>query len=148
MLNILQKKIDRHLTDYSLTPIERIKAFAADAAAGMERFDFKRGCLIGNLSQELASLDEKFRIALLTVIQDWRSRMRVCLDEAKAAGQIRIDADTDALARYFWNAWEGAVLCSKLEKSRAPLDDACVAFIEHLKCPSNGNAGCVDLGSP
>ena len=59
------------------------------------------------------------------------------LDEAKEAGQIRADADTAALARSFWNAWEGAVLCSKLEKSRAPLDDASVAFIGHLKCTAN-----------
>jgi TetR/AcrR family transcriptional regulator, transcriptional repressor for nem operon len=128
------RKLDRHLGDTTLDPIERIKAFAEDAASGMERFDFKRGCLVGNLSQELAALDETFRAALLNVIQDWRRRIQACLDEARQAGQIRADADTAALARYFWNAWEGAVLCSKLEKSRAPLDDASVAFIEHLSC--------------
>jgi TetR/AcrR family transcriptional repressor of nem operon len=127
------RKLDHHLSDTSLEPIERIKAFTEDAANGMERFDFKRGCLVGNLSQELAALDETFRAALLNVIQDWRRRIKACLDEAQQAGQIRADANTTALARYFWNAWEGAVLCSKLEKSRTPLDDASAAFIEQLK---------------
>jgi hypothetical protein len=32
------------------------------------------------------------------------------LDEAKEAGQLRADADTAALARYFWNGWEGVVV--------------------------------------
>jgi TetR/AcrR family transcriptional repressor of nem operon len=127
------RKLDRHLCDTSLDPIERIKAFTDDAANGMARFDFRRGCLVGNLSQELAALDETFRAALLTVIQDWRARIQTCIEEGKAAGQIRADADAAALARYFWNAWEGAVLCSKLEKSRAPLDDASAVFIAQLK---------------
>jgi len=126
------RKLDQHLTDETLQPMDRIRAFAEDAASGMERFDYKRGCLVGNLSQELAALDETFRAKLLEVIQDWRRRVERCLDEAKAAGEIAPEADTAALARYFWNAWEGAVLCSKLEKSRAPLDDASRAFIDHV----------------
>ncbi|HKT96183.1 MAG TPA: TetR family transcriptional regulator C-terminal domain-containing protein [Paraburkholderia sp.] len=126
------RKLDQHLTDETLQPMDRIRAFADDAANGMERFDYKRGCLVGNLSQELAALDETFRAKLLEVIQDWRRRIERCLDEAKAAGEIAPEADTAALARYFWNAWEGAVLCSKLEKSRAPLDDASRAFIDHV----------------
>ncbi|PUA18455.1 TetR/AcrR family transcriptional regulator [Glaciimonas sp. PCH181] len=126
-------KLDRILTDSSIQPLDRIKAFTLDATAGMARFDYKRGCLIGNLGQELAALDDKFRLALLSVLTDWRQRIQACLDEAKVTGHLRADANSEALARYFWIAWEGAVLCSKLEKSSAPLDDASNAFIEHLK---------------
>ncbi|QRX80839.1 TetR/AcrR family transcriptional regulator [Glaciimonas sp. PAMC28666] len=126
-------KLDRILLDPSLPPLERIKAFTADASGGMKRFDYKRGCLIGNLGQELAALDDKFRIALLNVLTNWRERIQACLDEAKVTGDLRADVNTEALARYFWIAWEGAVLCSKLEKSRVPLDDASNAFMEHLK---------------
>ncbi|BCQ26447.1 TetR family transcriptional regulator C-terminal domain-containing protein [Caballeronia sp. NK8] len=126
------KKLDMHLKDASLSPLERIKAFTEDAAIGMQRHKFKRGCLVGNLSQELAALDETFRKALMDVLQDWRRRIRECLEEGKASGEIRADADTAALSRYFWNAWEGAVMCSKLEKSREPLDDASAAFLAQL----------------
>ncbi|SAL83198.1 TetR family transcriptional regulator [Caballeronia arvi] len=126
------KKLDMHLKDTSLSPLERIKAFTEDAAIGMQRHKFKRGCLVGNLSQELAALDETFRKALMDVLKDWRGRIRACLEEGKANGEIRADADTAALSRYFWNAWEGAVMCSKLEKSREPLDDASAAFLAHL----------------
>ena len=127
-------RMDHRLIDRSLTPIERIRVFAADVTEDVVNSGFKRGCLIGSPGQQLAAHEEVFRIGLLAVIRNWRSRMQACLDEAKAAGQIKPEADTEALARYFWNTWEGAVLCSKLEKSRVPLDDACSAFIEYLKC--------------
>ncbi|KMY86261.1 Transcriptional regulator, TetR family [Candidatus Paraburkholderia calva] len=126
------KKLDVHLKDTSLAPMKRIKAFTEDAALGMQRHKFKRGCLVGNLSQELAALDETFRHVLMDVLKDWRSRIHACLEESKASGEIRADADTAALSRYFWNAWEGAVMCSKLEKSREPLDDASAAFLSYL----------------
>jgi len=129
------KKLDMHLRDTRLSPLERIKAFTEDAATGMQRHHFKRGCLVGNLSQELAALDETFRKALMDVLQDWRNRIRECLEEGKRCGEIRADADTTALSRYFWNAWEGAVMCSKLEQSREPLDDASAAFLAYLVRP-------------
>ncbi|SAK99779.1 TetR family transcriptional regulator [Caballeronia fortuita] len=126
------RKLDMHLNDASLSPLERIKAFTEDAAIGMERHAFRRGCLVGNLSQELAALDETFRKALVDVLHDWRRRIRACLEEGKTSGEIHADADTAALSRYFWNAWEGAVMCAKLEQSREPLDDASAAFLAHL----------------
>ncbi|CAD6548121.1 acrylate utilization transcriptional regulator AcuR [Paraburkholderia metrosideri] len=134
------KKLDLHLTDTSLSPLERIKAFTEDASKGMQRHKFKRGCLVGNLSQELAALDENFRTKLLEVLQEWRDRIQVCLEEGKQVGEIREDADTAALSRYFWNAWEGAVMCSKLEKSRRPLDDASAAFLAHVAWPNQTQA--------
>lgn len=129
------KKLDRWLGDQSMDPIERIRMFTDDAANGMVRHRFKRGCLVGNLSQELGALDQRFRIALLSVLNEWRGRIQSCLDEAKETGHIHADLDTACLAQYFWNAWEGAVLCSKLEESRAPLDQASDAFIRQLARP-------------
>lgn len=126
------KKLDTHFNNDKLGVLERIRAFTDDAAKGMQRYRFKRGCLVGNLSQELAALDDTYRKMLLNVLQDWRMRLQVCLEEGKRSGEIRADADTEALARYFWSAWEGAVLCAKLEKSREPLDSARAAFIAHI----------------
>ena len=129
----LNRKLDALLTNKALNPIDRIQTFTDEASAGMARFEFKRGCLVGNLGQELGALHESFRIALLTALEGWQARIQVCLEEAKAAGHIAHDVDTTALAKLFWYAWEGAVLCAKLEKSRAPLDSVSAAFIGHLK---------------
>lgn len=89
--------------------------------------------LVGNLGQELGALDERFRVVLLATLSGWQTRIQACQDDAKRQGQIRQETDTGGLARFFWYAWEGAVLGAKLEKSRAPLDEVSRTFIGHLR---------------
>jgi TetR/AcrR family transcriptional repressor of nem operon len=126
------KKLQRILTNDSFSPTARLRAFTEEAATGMEKFDFRRGCLVGNLGQELGAVDDKFRSALLSTLRDWQDRIRVCLEEAKAAGELMPTADSAGLARLFWYSWEGAVLGAKLERSRAPLDTVSNAFLNQV----------------
>lgn len=127
------KKLDRILQNKRVDPLERIKAFTDEAASGMQRFKFRRGCLVGNLGQELGALDETFRKALLGTLKGWQSRFRTLFEEAQLTGHLSPDADADGLARLFWYAWEGAVLGAKLEKSRVPLDTVSDALIAQLQ---------------
>ncbi len=95
------RKLDRWLLDESTTPIERIRNFVADAKAGMARYEFRRGCVVGNLGQEMSALPELFRDRLHGVLLDWQARTERCLRDAQAAGQIAADADCAALAAFF-----------------------------------------------
>jgi TetR/AcrR family transcriptional repressor of nem operon len=114
-------KLDRLLTDESLSPLQRLKNFAADATKGMARHNFKRGCLVGNLGQEMGGLPEEFRGQLRGVFSDWQKRVETCLKAAKKAGEIPSSSDCARLAAVFWIGWEGAVLRAKLERSAEPL---------------------------
>lgn len=129
------RKLDRTLADASLSPLQRLHAFVAEATAGVQRFDFRRGCLVGNLGQEMAGLDEPFRLLLLQVLDDWRERFRDCIAAAQAAGEIATPLDAGELARFFWSAWEGAVLCAKLERSVQPLDNVRRLFLDQVLQP-------------
>lgn len=135
------KKLDRILSDRSISPLARFEAFADEAASGMERFAFRRGCLVGNLGQEVGALDDRFRLALLSVLAGWQERIRACIEEAQQNGEVSKDADAAALAKLFWYSWEGAVLGAKLEKSRAPLDRASEAFVMLLKSLAPSQSG-------
>lgn len=116
------RKMDRIFDDHSCSPLTRLKTFVENAKHGMTKFDFKRGCLIGNLGQELASLDNQFRLQLEAVLVSWEERVTACLQDAMAAGEIGKDNDPQALSRFFWIGWEGAILRSKLTRSLAPID--------------------------
>jgi len=131
------KKLDRTLGDASLTPLQRLRAFAADATHGVQRFEFKRGCLVGNLGQEMASLQDDFRVLLLGVLNQWRERFRDTIAEAQAAGEVASTVEPAALANFFWSAWEGAVLCAKLEESTRALDNVTELFFEQMLRPSS-----------
>lgn len=115
------RKLDRFLLDEGLTPLKRIEAFCEEAERGMQRFDFRRGCLVGNLGQEMGALPESFRAQLTDVLLDWQARIERCLDQAKAVGEISKDADCARWAAFFWIGWEGAVLRAKLERNGEPL---------------------------
>lgn len=115
------RKLDLALLDETRTPLARLAAFVDDAADGMARFDFRRGCLIGNLGQEMGNLPESFRQRLVDVFSDWERRLAACLALAREAGEIAPNSDCEALATSFWIGWEGAVLRAKLERSDAPL---------------------------
>ncbi|MGV2296363.1 TetR family transcriptional regulator [Morganella morganii] len=48
--------LDKCLSDTTLPPPERLRLFYRTAKAGMEKYHWQRGCLVGNLGQEVASL--------------------------------------------------------------------------------------------
>lgn len=115
------RKLDRYLLDSSMSPLERVQAFCVDAERGMGRFGFSRGCLIGNLGQEMGALPEAYRVQLTAVLVDWQTRLARCLEEAKSAGEIAETTDCARWSSFFWIGWEGAVLRAKLERKAAPL---------------------------
>lgn len=115
------RKLDQFFLDESLSPLNRIDAFCRDAELGLQRFGFRRGCLVGNLGQEMGALPEAFRAQLTNVLLDWQTRIARCLEAARVAGEIPKHADCTRWAAFFWIGWEGAVLRAKLERQGEPL---------------------------
>lgn len=113
--------LERSLSMAELPPLERLRAFTLEAEAGMTRHAFRRGCLIGNLSQEMGALPEPFRDQLVAVLRDWQDRTEPCLVEAQGEGAVAESHDARQLSAFFWIGWEGAVLRAKLERSPEPL---------------------------
>lgn len=120
---IWERRLTRILEDPSMSPLTRIRLYIEEGMYGMEKYNFRRGCLIGNLGQELGGLNEAFRASIERVLEGWTRRMKVCLDEAVAQRELPRKTDTDAIAQFFWTAWEGAVLRCKLTRSVRPLEN-------------------------
>lgn len=115
------RKLNRFLTNEACSPLQRLRDFMTDAEAGMQKFSFKRGCLVGNLGQEMPLLPESYRDRLIRVFDDWEGRTERCLLDARQMGDITPNSDCAALAKFFWIGWEGAVLRAKLEGGPAAL---------------------------
>lgn len=130
--NYFANKLDACLLDTAYEPLERIALFVDDAKQGMLRHQFKRGCLVGNLGQEVDLLPNSFRPKLIEIFGSWQHRVEQCLEQAKAIGSINEQADCKSLAEYFWTGWEGAVSRARLEQSVKPLDNYLANFIAGL----------------
>jgi len=115
------RKLDRFFLDDTKSPLDRIDAFFVDAERGMKRFGFRRGCLVGNLGQEMGALPEAFRAQLTGVLLGWQHRTATVLEQARRTGEIGKSADCAEWAAFLWTGWEGAVLRAKLERKAAPL---------------------------
>ncbi|XBS71577.1 TetR/AcrR family transcriptional regulator [Acerihabitans sp. KWT182] len=126
------RKLDRCLLDDALPPLERIMAFVRDAAAGMAKYDFRRGCLVGNLGQEINVLPDGYRRQLSDILSAWQGRVAACLRLARDGGQLAPSADCEALAEFFWIGWEGAVMRARLAKSPQPLERFAQGFFAGL----------------
>jgi TetR/AcrR family transcriptional regulator, transcriptional repressor for nem operon len=126
------RKMARIFDDESTSPLSRLRVFVEDAKRGMLKYGYRRGCLIGNLGQELASLDDAFREQLEAVLLSWERRVEGCLGQAIEAGELAPGSDAVAISRFFWIGWEGAVLRAKLTRNAEPLDQFASMFFAML----------------
>ncbi|WP_236851683.1 TetR/AcrR family transcriptional regulator [Candidatus Sodalis pierantonius] len=79
-------RLARCLTQSDLTPLARLQVFIEQSAAGMAKYDFRRGCLVGNLGQEIAVLPAGYRQQLSAILHGWQRQVADCLRLAQAAG--------------------------------------------------------------
>lgn len=118
-----EARSERVLQDASVPPLRRLALWMHEARRGMARHGFRRGCLVGNLTQELGPHDAVLRKRLQAAVRKWEGWMVTVLQEAIDIGELQPDADARRLARMFWSGWQGAILMAKLEARARPLDE-------------------------
>ena len=114
-------RLEQYLGDTTARPLTRLRRHHEDLLARFERRGCRGGCLIGNLSQELADQHPRLRAQLDAVLTSWRARYAQLFREAQAVGDLRADRDPEALADFYLDSFEGALLRAKVSKSPAPL---------------------------
>ncbi len=127
-------KLDKHLLNESIElPLSRIKSFYEDAKLSMAKYNFDRGCLIGELTQEESLLPEGYSTLLVDILQSWQQKIAICLQQAQKIKEIKSNVNCEELAVFFWLGWEGAVTRSKLIKNAEPLDIFMRQFLLSIK---------------
>lgn len=82
---------------------------------------FGRGCMIGNFAAELAGQSRLVRDRLDLVYAAWTRLLATCIREAQQDGSLRTDDDPESLAAFLIDAFEGAVLRSKVDQDPTAL---------------------------
>ena len=102
-------------------PIERLHNFFRYMREVAEQNEFKGGCPIGNLAQEMADQKETFRIKVNEAFGRISESIAVCLEEAVNLKQLNSSLNPRETADFILNSWEGALLRMKAENSVRPL---------------------------
>ena len=110
------------LADTSLPPLQRLQAHFERLNSVFTDADFGRGCLLGNFSAELSGQSELIRGRLASLYLNWSSDVAAVIAEAQADGSISSKAAALDLASFLLDAYEGALLRARVEKSGRAFD--------------------------
>jgi TetR/AcrR family transcriptional repressor of nem operon len=111
----------KFLDDESLSPLDRLRHFFEARIERLESQECRSGCLVGNLSQEMADHSEAFRLRLEEIFEGSVDRLVGTLRQAQEAAEISTHLDVRELAEFWLNSWQGAILRAKTMRSTAPL---------------------------
>ena len=109
------------LDDNDVPALLRLKAYFAKRIRDYQGAGFVRGCMLGNLSLEIADHSPMIRERLATHFGTWSSLFEACIAEAQSSGEIRSQASAAVLSQFLLNSWEGSLLRMRSEKSDEPL---------------------------
>ena len=110
------------LKDKTLPPLERLRRHFAGLNQMYADLEYGRGCLLGNFSAELSDQSPLIRERLAALSAAWTKNIEEAVRDAQADGSTWTRTDPADLAAFLLDAYEGALLRARVEKSGAPLD--------------------------
>jgi TetR/AcrR family transcriptional repressor of nem operon len=116
----------RTLRNPDETPLQRLKTYCETGKQNFLSQECRKGCLIGNLSQEMSDQSETLRKELSTVISKRTALFARCIEEGQKNGEITKACSASKLAEFFNNGWGGSVAHAKTVKNVEPME----TFIE------------------
>jgi len=100
------------------SPLTNLKNFFENFIDVQEQvLHCSKGCLMGNMTMELADVNETFQEKAKLGFENSTAIFETCLHNAKLQNEIKEDADVPLLANFIINSWQGAALRMKADKT-------------------------------
>ena len=111
------------LKDKSKPPIKLLRSLFEGYKTIQIKWQVARGCVMGNFGAELSSQSPAIRKALKNIIERFYDAIAQLVQEAKEREDIDKRCNPQETARFLFNAWQGAVINSKITRSQAPFEN-------------------------
>jgi TetR/AcrR family transcriptional regulator, transcriptional repressor for nem operon len=116
-----QSAPDDELRDRGRPAIKRLRAHFARLAADFIESGYTRGCLLGNLTAEMADHSAAIRAKLDAMFSDWTDLITSVIREGQDAGEITTSVKAQQLAGFLLSAWQGTLIRIRSTKNRGLL---------------------------
>ena len=110
------------LTDPTVPPLQRLRRHFDRISALLADSHFARNCILGGFSAELADQSETIRESLRKLYGQWTKDLEMTIGEAQAKGEVANKIKASDMAAFLLDAYEGALLRARVERSRKPFD--------------------------
>lgn len=91
--------------------------------------------VVAHLVTEVCEDNNEFTAFMTRITQEWSDNLSHLIRKAQLAGAVRTDVDAAQLSTMFWDAWHGAMLRVKVEKSAPPLQQLVTLTFDVLLKP-------------
>jgi len=123
----------RMLRNPQETPLQRLKSYCLWGEKEFLSQDCRKGCLIGNLSQEMSDQSEVLRKELASVMEKRVNLFARCIEEGQESGEITKSHTPKQLAETLINTWGGTIMHAKTVKTKDPIDSFMTVMFDFLK---------------
>ncbi|MGV9668907.1 LmrA/YxaF family transcription factor [Nocardia niigatensis] len=120
------------LTDRSTGAVAALRAHFEELARRFTESDYRRGCLMGNFSNEIADELDRPRQLLADLFEGWKFQLTDAITAAQAAGEVSAAVPADRLAGLVLSAWEGSLTRARAAHNADPLHDFFDTVFDHL----------------
>jgi TetR/AcrR family transcriptional regulator, transcriptional repressor for nem operon len=103
-------------------PLQRLRRHFDRISALFVDSHFARNCILGGFSAELANQSEAIRESLGKLYSQWTKDIEATIAEAQAKGEIANKTKASDMAAFLLDAYEGALLRARVERTRKPFD--------------------------
>lgn len=110
------------LNDSKTTPLRRLKRYFTDLVKFYGQKGEIPGCMMGRFSLEIAAANPQLRKQISGSFAHWQHTVASVVQQAVAQKELPADTDSESLAGFLLNSWEGALLRSQAEENDAPLE--------------------------
>lgn len=127
-------QFDRWESEFKQPGLDKLSQIRRALGIIIDEYETQRpmtGCLLANLSGELANSSPYFRAAIHRSSQEVLCRIRDDLQIAQQEGAVRSDITAEELASLFFSAWQGAILRMKVTQSAEPLRLVVSHLLDH-----------------
>lgn len=115
--------LQQHFENQDLPPLQRLRSYFEQRIENFRATGYMKGCLMGNMSLEVADHSAAIRESLSKNFYTWSRLFETCIAEAQQDGSIQNRLPASQLAHFILNSWEGTLLRMRVEKNDQPLQE-------------------------
>ena len=117
------ERCEKIFNDGSVAPLKRLRRYFEELIRVYGQTAPVSGCMLGNLSLEMADRSEPLQSLLHLSFASWQTAIARVLREAVVRGDLLKSSKPEELASFLVNSYEGALVRSKADRSNKALEN-------------------------
>jgi len=133
---VLRHQLDRVLQEqrrFDVATWDGIEGWLDSLAAQQAERGFAGGCPLGSIVAEVADRDDRLQTVAAAAFARWEGELAAGLRTLQATGQLRADADPEALAEEALAGIQGGYLLTMAKREARPMRNALAAAFARLR---------------